>query len=443
MKIKNVVPKQCKYAKAKGWASWLVNTKPSGVAKLGNKGEKKYFETREEAEAYAAEVNSAQLHNGGASSSKGGTVGDAIEMVVTSYKRRRKEGNVGFTAVRGYIINAECWKEHIGHIKCSDLNHLQIQSVLDGAFGHLARTTKDRKLKQLEKVLELSRAKGWIPLNARNVAERGEYSETSVVLFENVHNKTEDEIRFGPRKEPFDAQLIKDLCNHMLWQDERVNKERERIAQKKHGKIGHNQPPKPIKYRNFGTILSFAFQTGLRFSEQAALRWSDVDLDSKEITVSCALPIIGEGDQVGVGTTKAKLLRKDTSIGSGIRYVPITPALHKLLVEWKLKSNFSKDEDLVFPTNVGTWNKPSHNWRRRIMHAACDAVGIDRIRWHDARHFFASMLLNAYSNNWGKIADLLGHDSTDFTRRQYGHWVKKTKADKQADADQLGDAMGF
>ena len=130
MKIKNVVPKQCKYAKAKGWASWLVNTKPSGVAKLGNKGEKKYFETREEAEAYAAEVNSAQLHNGGASSSKGGTVGDAIEMVVTSYKRRRKEGNVGFTAVRGYIINAECWKEHIGHIKCSDLNHLQIQSVL-------------------------------------------------------------------------------------------------------------------------------------------------------------------------------------------------------------------------------------------------------------------------------------------------------------------------
>ena len=443
MKIKNVVPKECKYAKAKGWASWLVNTKPAGVAKISNKGEKKYFKTREEAEAYAAEVNSAQLHNGGASSSKGGTVGDAIKMVVTSYKRRSKEGNVGFTAVRGYIKNAECWGEHIGHIKCSDLNHLQIQSVLDGAFGHLARTTKDRKLKQLEKVLELSRAKGWIPLNARNVAERGEYSETSVVLFENVHNKTEDEIRFGPRKKPFDAELIKKLCEHTLYQDDRINKERERIAEKKHGKIGHNQPPKPIKYRNFGTILSFAFQTGLRFSEQAALRWSDVDLDSEEITVSCALRVTGDQGQVGVGTTKAKLLRKDTSVGSGIRYVPITPDLHKLLVEWKLKSNFSKEEDLVFPTNVGTWNKTSNNWRMRIMHAACDAVGMDRIRWHDARHFFASMLLNAHGDNWGKIADLLGHDSTDFTRRQYGHWVKKTKAEKKSDAQQLGEAIGF
>ena len=443
MKIKNVVPRIDKFVKQQGWAYWLVDTTPKSVAKLGNKGEKKYFETREEAEAYAAEVNSAQLHNGGASSSKGGTVGDTIKMVVTSYERRSKEGNVGFTAVRGYIKNAECWGEHIGHIKCSDLNHLQIQSVLDGAFGHLARTTKDRKLKQLHKVLEISRAKGWIPLNARNVAERGEHCETHVVLFENVHNKTEDEIRFGPRKKPFDAELIKKLCEHTLYQDDRINKERERIAEKKHGKIGHNQPPKPIKYRNFGTILSFAFQTGLRFSEQAALRWSDVDLDSEEITVSCALRVTGDQGQVGVGTTKAKLLRKDTSVGSGIRYVPITPDLHKLLVEWKLKSNFSKEEDLVFPTNVGTWNKTSNNWRMRIMHAACDAVGMDRIRWHDARHFFASMLLNAHGDNWGKIADLLGHDSTDFTRRQYGHWVKKTRAEKKSDAQQLGEAIGF
>jgi len=443
MKIKNVVPRIDGTAKQKGWMHWLVDTRPKSVAKLGNKGEKKYFETREEAETYAAEINSAQLHNGGASSSKGGTVGDAIKMVLTSYKRRSDEGNIGFTAVRGYIKNAECWGEHIGHIKCSDLNHLQIQSCLDGPFGHLSRITKDRKLKQLVKVLELSRAKGWIPLNARNVAERGEHSETSVVLFENVHNKTEDEIRFGPRKEPFDAELIKKLCNHALYQDDRINKERDLFAKNRYGKIGHNIAPKPIKYRNFGTILTFAFQTGLRFSEQAALRWSDIDLDSKEITVSCALRVTGWHGEVGVGNTKAKLLRKDTSIGSGIRYVPITPALHKLLVEWKLKSNFSKEEELVFPTNVGTWNKTSNNWRIRIMHEACDAVGMDRIRWHDARHFFASMLLNAYGNNWGKIADLLGHDSTDFTRRQYGHWIKKTKADKSADADQLGEAMGF
>ncbi len=441
MKIKNVVPRIDNTAKQKGWAHWLVDTRPKSVAKIGPKGEKKYFETRAEAEEYAAEVNAAQIFDGGASSSRSGTIGMAIELLVESIKRRKTDGAIGHTTAVPYIQNTEDWGNHIGHIKCADLNHRQIQTVLDEVYGKLAYDTRSRKIKQLEKVLELARAKNWIPVNAKNAAEVGDNSAVSVVLQKKKHGLSEEAVRNAPRKNPFDPAVVKKMCDHMIYEDEKINKAREIVRQNQHGKIGHNQPLKPVQYRCYGTILTFAFQTGLRFGEQASLRWRDVDLINQEITVLTAVRIIDKGGIVDAGPTKGKLLRKADDF-DGRRYVPISGTILKLLTEWKLKSQFSNPDDLVFPTAVGSWQASSNNWRNRIMHQACDAVGIDRIRWHDARHFFASMLIKLYGENWGKIAEVMGHASTDFTYRQYKHWIKKERKDQKEDADKFTAIFG-
>ena len=58
--------------------------------------------------------------------------------------------------------------------------------------------------------------------------------------------------------------------------------------------------------------------------------------------------------------------------------------------------------------------------------------------WHRCRHFYASLLLANYGNDWNKIADRMGHAKADFTRSQYGHWIE---SDEDDDADEIGDAL--
>ena len=53
----------------------------------------------------------------------------------------------------------------------------------------------------------------------------------------------------------------------------------------------------------------------------------------------------------------------------------------------------------------------------------------------DTAHLAADVVTGA------KIADLLGHHSTDFTRKQYGHWVKKEDKDHQKDSAAMGNAF--
>src|SRR5262249_49039035 len=82
----------------------------------------------------------------------------------------------------------------------------------------------------------------------------------------------------------------------------------------------------------FRLMLIFAASTGARAGEQWAARWKDVDLDKCELRISRRMDAYGE---VGAPKTTA-----------GGRTVPLSGQLVLMLKGYKIKSKFSKPEDL-------------------------------------------------------------------------------------------------
>ena len=67
------------------------------------------------------------------------------------------------------------------------------------------------------------------------------------------------------------------------------------------------------------------------------------------------------------------------------------------------------------------------------MDKACAKAGVEKIRWHDLRHYYASQLLRAFKNDWWTITNLMGHESVQTTQETYGHWIE----DEEKDAHML------
>ena len=378
---------------ARGHKCFWISTRDSKVAKLSGKGEVLWFHTLAEAQSKAAELNAAQHTGGVITRAAAGTLQATVDIFVTQIDERVAGGSMVHKCGVNYKKAAADWCSWLGaHTKACDITPDDINATLK-ASG-LAHKTQKEKLNTLRDVLEVARSQKW---TANDNAAK------SVKLIK-ATRKTEQEAIDGNIAR-FDMAAIRDLITkaHELdrgndaWCD--------------------------------GLAVSFAFQTGLRFGEQAALRWSAIDFDKSRVRVFTAQRVVEFGNEIG--QTKTMKSR---------RVVGLSRQLLQELRAWKLRSPFSSDDDLVFPTRHGSGQSCSSNWRKRVLHPLCDAVGdngIARLRWHDGRHFYASVLLASLGRDWGRIADLMGHTSSDFTRKQYGHWID---TDEDED-DVVGDAL--
>ncbi|HSE46284.1 MAG TPA: site-specific integrase [Gemmatimonadales bacterium] len=154
------------------------------------------------------------------------------------------------------------------------------------------------------------------------------------------------------------------------------------------------------------TLFSTLVFTGLRISEALALKWSDVDLTSKSLSISR-------------GKTAASR-----------RQVILIDSLCGLLRAWKLKQ--SPGEERVFPFPYRT----VHGALRR----AEDAAGLPHYRIHELRHTFASILITQkFDLNF--IAAQLGHSTPNITLETYAHLFDVT-AQTDAARDLLQEAYG-
>ncbi len=100
------------------------------------------------------------------------------------------------------------------------------------------------------------------------------------------------------------------------------------------------------------------------------------------------------------------------------------PALGRLLREHKLASRYSLAGQLVFASSRGT-GLLDGNLRRRGFTIAADATGLNapdrpRLRLHDLRHTFASLLI-AGGADVVTVSRQLGHASPDITLKLYAH----------------------
>ncbi len=92
-------------------------------------------------------------------------------------------------------------------------------------------------------------------------------------------------------------------------------------------------------------------------------------------------------------------------------------------------------ESFIFIRPDGRQLDPN-DLRRQILYRALDLAGIRRVRFHDLRHTFASLLIQQ-GENLTYIRDQLGHFSIQMTVDIYGHLVPG--GNRQA-VDKLDDA---
>jgi len=78
------------------------------------------------------------------------------------------------------------------------------------------------------------------------------------------------------------------------------------------------------------------------------------------------------------------------------------------------------------------------NLRHRVFYRVLARAGLRRIRFHDLRHTFASLLI-AQGESLAYVRDQLGHASIQLTVDTYGHLIPG--ANRQA-VDRLDDAPG-
>src|SRR5581483_10676880 len=159
---------------------------------------------------------------------------------------------------------------------------------------------------------------------------------------------------------------------------------------------------------HYRPILAAAVFTGLRQGELLGLVWADVDFENGVVHVRRQLDRTGE--------------RTEPKTPQALRQVILMPSLARLLREHKLASAHSRPDDPVFATLTGA---PMYyrNVVRRGLDAAVHQVGLDegrqRLRFHDLRHTFASLLI-AEGLNVVFVSRQLGHASPSFTLDRYG-----------------------
>lgn len=185
---------------------------------------------------------------------------------------------------------------------------------------------------------------------------------------------------------------------------------------------------KAVRDSSLDAVLHLALCCGLRLGEILGLHWEDVDYQKGLLWVNSTL---SETTFVGpTGKGKTELIIGDPKSKSSRRPVPLNRMTMEALqrhgasqIDLRMRARDRDqwtDSGLVFTNSTGDPVYPS-NVRNRFQ-TFCRANGIRYIRPHDLRHTFAVLALEQGQALAG-VAQMLGHESMDFTKRVYAKYV--------------------
>jgi integrase len=153
----------------------------------------------------------------------------------------------------------------------------------------------------------------------------------------------------------------------------------------------------------------------MRRGELLGLQWKDINLDKKRIEVKRQLSRTDEG-----------LIFKKVKTKSGNRTIPITDDVVRELKQHKILQGEDRlalgeayqDNDLLGCNGIGNPIDPRNLFRdfKEIIEEA----GIPEIRFHDMRHTFSTLFLQA-GGSIKTLQQILGHSSITVTIDTYSH----------------------
>ena len=162
--------------------------------------------------------------------------------------------------------------------------------------------------------------------------------------------------------------------------------------------------------------------TGLRRGELLGLKWQDIDWNNGIIKV-----------RRQVARVDGEIVETPLKTKNSYRAVTISQQAIEVLKTQKAKT----DDEYVFPSPNGGPISPDsvNNMLKRVLARA----GIQKVRFHDLRHTFATIALQN-GVDIKTVSGILGHFSAGFTLDTYAHVT--TSAQKEA-AQTIGNVLSM
>lgn len=185
-----------------------------------------------------------------------------------------------------------------------------------------------------------------------------------------------------------------------------------------------------IKYK---LLIVLALDSGARRSELCALRWSDIDLDTRMMSITKSLKVC-EGI-VDEKTTKTE---------SSIRTIKLSESTINLIKEYKewqeaykkvYKRKWTGKDNRIFTSVDGGYMHPSTC--DHILRKIVRKYNLDPLCFHELRHTCASLLINSGVDP-KTVSKRLGHSDTSVTMEIYTHAFEESK---NACADRFDEMM--
>jgi integrase len=162
-----------------------------------------------------------------------------------------------------------------------------------------------------------------------------------------------------------------------------------------------------VTNQKYYTLFLTAVMTGVRQGELLGLKWSDIDFQKKQAHIRRTF-------------NHGRFFEPKTK--GSIRDIDLSPIVIRELAKWKL-INSDNELDLVFPSENGTPIDCVNMVKQQfcpVLKAAC----CPKIRFHDLRHTYASLMIEL-GVNIKYISNQLGHANPTTTLNIYAHLIKQ------------------
>ncbi len=179
-----------------------------------------------------------------------------------------------------------------------------------------------------------------------------------------------------------------------------------------------------VRDHRLHSAFHLSSHTGMRRGEVLGLRWCDLDLDAKRLSVRQALVSIAYDVEIS-----------DVKTGTGRRTIDLDPVTVDVLKAWRIQRAEEnggiepKGEELVFVKPDGSWIHPQSF--SQVLDRKVAKLDVPTISLHDLRHTHATLLLKA-GVHVKIVSERLGHANVAFTMSVYQHVLPGMQAEAAA-----------
>lgn len=165
---------------------------------------------------------------------------------------------------------------------------------------------------------------------------------------------------------------------------------------------------------NTGVLLSAV--TGIRIGELCALKWENIDLEKRTLTVKNTVQRIKNID----GNTATKLIITSPKSNTSVREIPLPDFIIPIL------KNSKADNDCYLLSGTRAIIEP-RTMQYRFKRILSD-LNLPDVSFHSLRHGFATTCI-ALGFDVKTLSEILGHSSVEITLNRYVHSSMERKAE--------------